>query len=132
MTTATTSATSASGITASSQAERYDFGRSYQGKHWFEGKDGKPIHVTQRNENDALEFLQTRPADKPFCLTLAFFATHAEDRHPDQFLPQPQSMKLYQDVTIPVPPNATEESWQRLPSFFDREKRRPQPLALAL
>ena len=102
-------------------AERYDFGRSYAGKHWFEGKDGKPIHVTQRNENDALEFLQTRPADKPFCLTLAFFATHAEDRHPDQFLPQPQSMKLYQDVTIPVPPNATEESWQRLPSFFDRK-----------
>jgi arylsulfatase A-like enzyme len=93
-------------------AERYDFGRAYAGKHWYKGKDGKPIHVTQRNENDALEFLQTRPADKPFCLTLAFFATHAEDRHPDQFLPQPQSMKLYQDVTIPVPPNATEESWQ--------------------
>ena len=57
-------------------------------------------------------FCKTRPADKPFCLTLAFFATHAEDRHPDQFLPQPQSMKLYQDVTIPVAANATEESWR--------------------
>ena len=101
--------------------KQFDFGRSYQGKHWFEGKDGKKIHVTQRNENDALEFLQTRPADKPFCLTLAFFATHAEDRHPDQFLPQPQSMKLYQDVTIPVAANATKESWRRLPSFFDEK-----------
>ena len=101
--------------------KQFDFGRSYYGKHWYQGKDGKPIHVTQRNENDALEFLQTRPADKPFCLTLAFFATHAEDRHPDQFLPQPQSMKLYQDVTIPVAANATRESWQRLPSFFDEK-----------
>ena len=52
---------------------------------------------------------------QPFCLTVAFFATHAVDGSPLQFLPQPQSMKLYTDVTIPVPPNATEESWQRLP-----------------
>lgn len=99
-------------------AEHFDFGRSYHGKHWYKTKDGKDIHVTQRNENDALEFLKTRPKDKPFCLTLAFFATHAEDSHPKQFLPQPQSMELYKDVTIPVPPNATEESWKRLPPFF--------------
>ena len=102
-------------------AKHYDFSRYYHGKHWYKDKDGKPIHVTQRNENDALEFLQTRPKDKPFCLTLCFFATHAEDRHPDQFRPQPESMKLYQDITIPVPPNATQESWQRLPSFFDEK-----------
>jgi len=99
-------------------AERFDFARSYFGKHWYKTKDGKDIHVTQRNEDDALEFLQTRPKDKPFCLTVAFFATHAEDRHPKQFLPQPQSMELYKDVTIPVPPNASEASWKRLPTFF--------------
>jgi arylsulfatase A-like enzyme len=28
-------------------------------------------------------------------------------------------MALYQDVTIPVPPNASSESWKRLPRFFD-------------
>lgn len=28
-------------------------------------------------------------------------------------------MKLYQDVQVPVPPNATQESWERLPKFFD-------------
>ena len=27
-------------------------------------------------------------------------------------------MELYKDITIPVPPNATEESWKRLPDFF--------------
>jgi len=99
-------------------ANRFDFGRSYSGVHWMKNDDGTKIHVTQKNENDALEFLASRPKEKPFCLTLAFFATHAEDLNPKQFLPQPQSMNLYKDITIPVPTNATEESWKRLPAFF--------------
>jgi arylsulfatase A-like enzyme len=100
-------------------AKEFDFGRSYNGTHWMKQADGSLIHVTQKNEKDALEFLRTRPTDKPFCLTLAFFATHAEDGHKEQFRPQPQSMALYNDVTIPVPPNATEESWKRMPPFFN-------------
>ena len=102
-------------------AENFDFGRSYYGKHWMEEPDGSQIHVTQKNENDALEFLRNRPSDQPFCLTVAFFATHAEDNNPLQFLPQPQSMSLYQDVTIPVPANATDESFHRLPPFVANE-----------
>ena len=103
-------------------AANYDFGRDYEGKHWMKNADGTKIHVTQKNENDTLEFLRTRPKDKPFCLTVAFFATHAEDSNPLQFLPQPESMALYQDVTIPVPPNATEASFRRLPEFIAHEQ----------
>jgi arylsulfatase A-like enzyme len=99
-------------------AQHYDFGRSYFGKHWMQQKDGSMIHVTQKNEDDAMEFLKTRPSEKPFCLTVAFFATHADDNNPQQFLPQPKSMSLYQDATIPVPENATEESFRRLPPFI--------------
>ena len=103
-------------------AANFDFGRSYMGTHWITNKDGSAIHVTKKNENDALEFLRTRPAAKPFCLTLAFFATHAEDSNPLQFLPQLESMKLYENVTVPVPVNATEASFRRLPSFIANEK----------
>ncbi len=102
--------------------ERFDFGRAYSGRHWIKQPDGTKIHVTQKNENDALEFLRTRPADKPFCLTLAFFATHAEDSNPLQFLPQPQSMELYKDITIPIPKTATEEALRKLPPFLSNEK----------
>jgi arylsulfatase A-like enzyme len=77
------------------------------------------VHVTERNERDALQFLEERPKDKPFVLTVSFFATHAQDGHPDQFLPQPQSLSLYQAQRMPVPVNATRESWERLPDFFD-------------
>ncbi len=103
-------------------AEHFDFGRSYMGTHWMTEQDGTKIHVTQKNENDSLEFLRTRPKDKPFCLTVAFFATHAEDSNPLQYLPQPHSLALYQEVTIPVPPNATDESFHRLPPFIANEK----------
>ncbi len=98
--------------------EHYDFGRFYHGRHWYKNEDGSRIHVTKRNERDALEFFEVIPEGKPFCLTVAFFAPHAEDGHKDQFLPQPESMKLYQDVKIPVPENATQESWERLPDIF--------------
>jgi arylsulfatase A-like enzyme len=103
-------------------ADRYDFGRAYAGTHWIEQPDGSKIHVTQKNERDAIDFLRQRPPDKPFCLTVAFFATHAEDKNPRQYLPQPESMKLYQDDTIPAPKTATEEHFRRLPSFIANEK----------
>jgi len=103
-------------------AKNFDFGRSYFGKYWFEEPDGSPIHVTKKNENDAIEFLRERPKNKPFCLTLAFFATHAEDNNPKQYLPQPESMSLYQDVTIPVPKTATDEAFHKLPPFIANEK----------
>ncbi|MFN0124514.1 MAG: sulfatase [Blastocatellia bacterium] len=103
-------------------AEQFDFGRSYAGTHYLKQPDGTTIHVTQKNENDALEFLRTRPADKPFALTLAFFATHAEDQNPKQYLYQPQSEALYQDVTIPIPKTAGEAFFKRLPPFIANEK----------
>jgi len=112
-------------------AEQFDFGRSYSGTHWIKEPDGSKIHVTRKNENDALEFLRTRPQGKPFCLTLAFFAPHAEDENPLQYLPQQESLKWYQDVTIPVPPNATEESFRRLRNSSPTTRTRPRPLALA-
>lgn len=101
--------------------DKFDFAVAYHGRHWYETKEYGRIHVTKRNEKDALKFLQNRPKDQPFYLTVSFFATHAEDGHKDQFLPQPESMELYKDVSIPVPPNATQESWERLPDFFDEK-----------
>jgi len=102
--------------------EQFDFGRSYSGRHFIEELDGSKIQVTRKDENNALEFLRTAPRDKPFCLTVAFFATHAEDQNPKQYLYQPESESLYQDVTIPTPKTATKEHFKRLPPFIANEK----------
>ncbi|NBO91857.1 MAG: DUF4976 domain-containing protein [Planctomycetia bacterium] len=103
-------------------ADRFDFARAYAGRHWMKQADGKEIHVTRKNELDAMDFLRKRPTDKPFCLTLAFFATHAEDGHVKQYLPQPESLKLYADATIPVPKTATDSHFRKLPPFIANDR----------
>ena len=102
--------------------DKFDFGRSYGGTHWMKQPEGGQVHVTAKNERDALEFLQTKPVDKPFVLNVSFFATHAEDSHPKQYLPQPESMSLYADTYIPVPKNSSDESFRKLPPFIANEK----------
>ncbi len=101
----------------------FDSGVAYAGRHFLKGKAGDPpVHVTEKNERDALAFLQQRPKDEPFCLTVAFFAAHAEDNNPKQFLYQPKSESLYADVKIPVPPTATDAHFRALPPFLATEK----------
>lgn len=103
-------------------AQELDAGESYAGTHYMKLPDGSSIHVTEKNARDALRFFKDRPKDRPFCLTLAFFATHAEDGHPKQYLYQPSSAGLYQDVTIPVPATADEAHFRALPPFLATEK----------
>ena len=92
------------------------------GRHWIDEPGGTRIHVTQRNERDAIRFLRDRPADRPFCLTVAFFATHAEDGDPRQYLPQPESMSLYRDASVPVPPTASDAALRALPAFLSSDR----------
>lgn len=103
-------------------ADRFDFGRAYFGQHFVKLPDGSQIHVTAKNERDAVDFLRTRPADKPFLLTVCFFAAHSQDSHPKQYLYQEQSAELYRDAKIPVPKTATLEHFRRLPPFIANER----------
>lgn len=103
-------------------AENYDFARAYAGRHYLKRADGTLVHVTRKNEEDAMEFLHTRPAGKPFLLNLAFFATHAEDQNPKQYLPQPESEALYRDVRIPTPKTGSDEHFHKLPPFVANDK----------
>lgn len=102
--------------------DKYDFGKSYSGNHWIKNSTGEMIHVTKKNQLDALEFLESKPSDKPFLLTVAFFATHAVDGNPKQYLPQPESMEFYKNITIPIPKTATDEHFRKLPAFIANEK----------
>jgi len=102
--------------------DRFDVGESYGGTHWMSEPDGGRIHVTRKNERDALAFLRERPPGRPFCLTLSFFATHAEDGNPLQYLPQPESEAIYADAEIPIPATAGDEHYRRLPEFLQGAK----------
>lgn len=99
----------------------FDFAREYERVHWFPLENGDSVHVTERNAVDALEFLKERPKDRPFLLSVSFFATHAQDNHPDQYRYQPSSEKYYQNDFIPVPETASDEYFNRLPPFIANE-----------
>jgi arylsulfatase len=96
----------------------FDFATEYEGKHWLPAGNGDSIHVTEKNTKDALEFLKNRPVDKPFSLSVGFFATHAQDNHPDQYRYQPQSEKYYQNDVIPVSETASDSFFNSLPYFL--------------
>jgi arylsulfatase len=101
---------------------QFDFAMEYEGKHWIPDDKGDSVHVTQKNLNDALGFLKQRPPGRPFCLTVGFFATHAEDNHPDQYRYQPESEPLFRNVVIPVPETAAPEYLKMLPPFISSEE----------
>lgn len=114
----------------------FDFSSIYEGKHWYPVNEklqtlprkptspivGDSIHVTDRNANDAIKFLKDRPKNKPFNLSVSFFAPHAEDNHPDQYRYKPSSEKYYKSIDIPVPETSTMEALKALPPFVSDEK----------
>ncbi len=96
----------------------FDFVRAYHGRHWVAGADGERVHVTEKNARDAIDFLRARPRDRPFLLSVGFFAPHAEDGAPDQYLPQDWSASFYERVTIPPSPLADPKYLAALPPFL--------------
>ena len=100
-------------------ASGYDFwaGR-YGAYHWIKDESGHRIHSLQKDTDEALRFLKTRPKDKPFFLQVAYTVPHAEDNDPQQYLPMPQEEKLYIDDIVPVPKTANNDYWMKLPPFF--------------
>jgi len=91
--------------------------KNYYGKHFITRKNVTK-HITTWNEEDALEFLDTRPRDKHFALLVSFFAIHADDGDRERYFPQSTSMSLYVNDTIPTPKTATDKHFQDLPYFF--------------
>jgi len=100
--------------------QAFDYLKMYYGQHWME-RDGQVRHVTDCNNEDALDFLQNRPRDKKFMLTVSFYATHALDYKYPPYQPQNTSMAWYQNDSITRPVSATEEDWKRLPSFLSNQ-----------
>ena len=95
----------------------FDFMVDEDGWHWRQ-IGNKMWHITQKNTADALRFLMTRDKTKPFFLNVAYFATHAVDGDKRQYMPQNESMSMYENDTIPIPVTATDEAWNKMPHFF--------------
>lgn len=72
-----------------------------QGFYWNKHpKTGERIHMTDLQTEQCLDFLTRVPAGKPWNLTVAFKAPHAEDGHPRQFVPQERFERHLSNLTV--------------------------------
>jgi arylsulfatase len=99
----------------------FDFVRAYHGRHWVDGANGERVHVTEQNARDSIDFLRARPKDKPFLLSVGYFAPHAEDSAKEQYLPQEWSAALYEGVKVPPSPLGDAKFLGALPPFLSGE-----------
>jgi arylsulfatase A-like enzyme len=99
----------------------YDVFRGFsgQGRYFPKGESGRPgAHQTHRLGVQALEFLETCTAERPFLLQLYTKAAHCQDGDPWPFQPDPRYNDLFVDVSVPLPATATEEHFNALPPFL--------------
>lgn len=103
----------------------FDKREMYYGDHWSKdysahGSD-EVMQITDKNLNDAIDFLQTRPRDKPFFLKVSYFATHAWDGHKPPYMPKNETRRKHypESMFVEPPKTATPWHWENLPRFFN-------------
>jgi arylsulfatase len=97
----------------------FDWSQMFEGFHWKRVR-GKNTHATDLTRERVSWFLDRRPKDKPFALTVAFYPPKAVGdgrKNPEtQFQPTNETRKLYNNITIPQPEMV--ESHDKLPDFL--------------
>lgn len=87
--------------------------------------DGMLRHETDLCADAAIEFIKSNPENKPFCMSVSFNATHAEDgdQRPGYHFQWPESVNgLYEDIEIPAPQLADDKYYKAMPPFLQNEK----------
>jgi arylsulfatase A-like enzyme len=106
--------------------DAYDYWRGYagQGSYFPPGEQGVGKHLTDTMGEQALEFLDGCSPDRPFLLQLYTKAAHCQDNDPWPFQPAPRYNALYEDITIPPPPTATDAHFAALPELLQTSEGR--------
>ena len=94
-----------------------------QGFYFPHGASGPHLNHIMRDQ--AVEFVQSAPKNKPFCLSVSFKAPHVQDEDPRQYLPSQDTEARYRNVHIPPHRGAPSSDIERFPlAFHHSESRR--------
>ena len=81
--------------------------------------DGTSRHLTDITGDKAIEFLRNNDRDTPFCLSVSFNATHAEDGDKKDHYPfPPTEAELFKDLEMPRPRLEGETHFPNQPAFL--------------
>lgn len=113
------------GVTYDSLVPLFDVMESYDRNGKFKDRRGyfyktikdDTVHLTRYTGQQAMDFIENAPADKPFCLSLSFSAPHAHDPAPDQYFWQKEVDGLYRDLEIAPPLFGEDKYFNAQPSY---------------
>ena len=84
-------------------------------------KDGSMRHETELCGDAVIEFINSNPPGKPFCFSVSFNASHAEDsdRRPGFHFQWPKPTDgMYENVTVPAARLGDEKYLKAMPKFL--------------
>lgn len=106
--------------------QQFDFYKPYSRNPYLKKMpDGSIRHETDLCADAAIEFIQSNPKEQPFCLSISFNASHAEDNdhRPGYHFQWPESADgLYEDIEMPLPKLNDEKYLKAVPPFMQDEK----------
>lgn len=94
-------------------AERFDYWRGFVGQGDYYTPDRQDRHLTQVMADQAIEFFENAPKDRPFNLSVSFKAPHGPWHGFDR-----RFRGMFDDVEIPLPVTLTQEAVSKLPPFM--------------
>lgn len=104
----------------------FDFFRPIgRGPYLKRQKDGSMRHETELCGDAAIEFIEGTPEGKPFCMSVSFNASHAEDndkRPGRHFQWAGPTDGMYEDVKIPRPNLDDEKYYKAMPAFLQAKR----------
>lgn len=88
--------------------------------------DGSTRHETEVAGDKAIEFLRAmKGGGHPFCLSVSFNASHAEDGDKKDHFPYPKAVAhLYKDMEMPAPRHADPKVFESQPEFMRKSMNR--------
>lgn len=101
------------------QGENYDRNGKFDDRrgYFFKTLGKDTVHLTRYTGQQAMDFIENAPSEKPFMLSLSFSAPHAHDPAELQYFWSPAYDTMYQNITIPDPIMASEAEFLAQPDY---------------
>jgi arylsulfatase A-like enzyme len=81
--------------------------------------DGSIRHVDEINTEQATNFLARYKSDTPFCLSISFSSTHAEDSDKENHYPSIDAVEgMYEEINFPEPRLSSPEIYDNQPELL--------------
>ena len=108
-----------------SHKEQFDVFQPVNRNPYFHKTPDGLKHEADINADNAIDFLRTNPKDKPFCLSVSFNSTHAEDGDKIDHYPWPPSADgLFLRTKMPEPRLGDPKIFEAMPEFLQKSMNR--------